>query len=347
MEDIIEKIDFVLPWVDASDPLWIESKAKHEDSNKDDKQTQTRFREMNTLKFVLRSIEKHCPWYNKIYLITVGHTPKWLNVSHPKIELITHEELFIDNEVLPVFNSNAIEMNLVNIKGLSNRFVHMNDDTVIINSLNKNRFFKNGKAVDFFHHGWIPRGKLFEQLKGKDTWIDALNNNLKLINRDFDSSSLSSKMLYNNSYSLKDKISNFIYKNFYRNIFWIKHWHHPQPYTKKTITSVYAKYSKEMIACSHNKFRSSSDITPYLYRYWHLINGDFSPYDYKDGFVAKITNFEYLKSNIKDLKDRSDINFVCFNDQMRNASDEEFKETTMVLEKYLETIFPTKASFEK
>ena len=345
----MEKIDFVLPWVDASDPYWVTSKKQYEDSgeNQEDNHTITRFRDMNTLKYALRSIEKNCPWFHKIYLITTGHIPDWLDLSHPKIKLITHEELFIDKTALPVFNSNAIEMNLVNIRGLSEKFVYLNDDMIIWKPLKIDRFFTNNKPVDFFHHAWIPRNKLFELLKGKDIWIDAINNNIRLINEKFIIFKIDNNQYYHHSYKTTDKVSNFFYINLYKKVFWIKHWHHPQPYCKKTIQEVYKTYPKEMIACSHNKFRSSSDITPYLYRYWHLIKGDFSPYDHQDGFVAKITNFSYLQKILKKLKENEKINFVCFNDQMNDISDKEFKQTSIILENYLKNIFPTKASFEK
>ena len=340
------KIDFVLPWVDSSDTQWQIGKDKYDNIlNQEDNHTQTRFRDMHTLKYVLRSIEKNCPWYNKIYLITTGHTPDWLDISHPRIKLITHEELFIDKTALPVFNSNAIEMNLVNIKELSEKFVYLNDDMIIWKPLKVDRFFTNNKPIDFFHHGWIPRNKLFELLKGKDTWIDALNNNLKLINNTFSAPPIDKK-IYHHSYSFKNKISNFLYKNVYKKVFWINHWHHPQPYCKNTIQEVYETYPKEMIACSHNKFRSSSDTTPYLYRYWHLMKGDFVPYDHNDGFVAKITSFSYLQKTLKELKENKKINFVCFNDQMSDVPDEEFEQTSIVLENYLQNIFPDKASFE-
>ncbi|HIP44142.1 MAG TPA: glycosyl transferase, partial [Sulfurospirillum arcachonense] len=70
----MEKIDFVLPWVDNSDLSWQEDRAKHDmNHNAKDHSTETHFRDMHTLKYVLRSIEKHCPWYHQIYIITTGH----------------------------------------------------------------------------------------------------------------------------------------------------------------------------------------------------------------------------------------------------------------------------------
>jgi len=341
------KIDFVLPWVDSSDTSWQEDKLRYEGKyNNEDRKNSTRFRDTNTLKYVLRSIEKNCPWYHKIYLITVGHTPSWLNVSHPKIELIAHEELFIDKANLPVFNSNAIEMNLVNIKNLSEKFIYLNDDMIIWKSLKKERFFKDNKPVDFFHHAWVPRNKIFEMLKGKDTWVDAINNNIRLLHNTSFTSSMSPNQYYHYSYSLKQKISNFIQKNIYKKLFWINHWHHPQPYTRHTLDSVYATYSKEMIDTSNHKFRSSKDITPYLYRYWHLVKGDFYPYFHNDGLVVKISSLKYLQSIITHINQSDTINFVCFNDQMSDVNQDEFNQIIVVLEKHLSSTFPQKASFE-
>jgi len=342
-----EYIDFVLPWVDPTDTVWQKDRMQYDKKfNLEDKSTATRFRDMNTLKYVLRSIEQYCPWYNKIYLITIGHYPKWLNVEHPKIELITHKELFIDKSALPVFNSNAIEMNLVNIQNLSETFVYFNDDMLIWKPLTKERFFKNSKPVDFFSHSWIPRNWLFEILKGKDTWVDAINNNIKLINTTFPQSKINSNQLYHKSYTYKIKINNFIYRYIYKKIVWINHWHHPQPYIKSTLKAVFGKFREKMIETSKHKFRSSSDITPYLYRYWHLMSGDFEPYFHNDGFVAKISSFEYLKNTISRLEEENFINFVCFNDQADSIDDKEFEKIALELTRYLESKFPQKASFE-
>ena len=301
---------------------------------------------MHTLKYVLRSIEKNCPWYNKIYLITIGHIPDWLDIEHPKIQLITHKELFIDTTVLPVFNSNAIEMNLINIKGLSEKFIYLNDDMIIWKEVEEGRFFKSNKPIDFFHHAWVPRNKLFSMIKGKDTWVDAINNNINLISDRFPISKMKKNQYYHHSYKIKNKISNLFYRTIHKKLFWINHWHHPQPYKKYTIQEVYDTYKEKMIKTSSHKFRSSSDITPYIYRYWHLIKGDFEPYYHHDGFVAKILSLDYLVNTIKKIEQDKSINFICFNDQANNIDYKEFEEISTKLENYLESKFPKKASFE-
>ena len=148
------KIDFVIPWVDGNDPVWQAKKDQYDTSTeKNYTNSNMRYRDWGTLRYVMRSIEKNCPWYNKIYLITEGHYPAWLDVNHEKIILVTHEELYFDKSHLPTFSSPSIEMNLPNLKNISDFFVYLNDDTLIMKKISEDRFFVDGKPVDFFSHG--------------------------------------------------------------------------------------------------------------------------------------------------------------------------------------------------
>jgi len=341
------KIDFVLPWVDGNDKKWQKEKAEYNPNQDTDANAQGRFRDMGTLQYMLRSIEKNCPWYNKIYIITTGHYPDWLDINHEKIVLVTHEELYFDKTHLPIFSSSSIEMNLANIKGLSKHFVYLNDDTIIMQTLKEKRFFVDNKPVDFLSHGWISRGKIFEKLKGRDSWVHSLNNNLNLINKNFYPLSLNQDSLYHKSYNLKTKISNFLLNNIYKKFLWLEHWHHPQPYLKSTLIDVYNEFKDEMMICSSNRFRANNDLTQYLYRYWRLARNDFYPYKHNDGYDADIVSYDYLKNAIEEIKENKNINFVCFNDQMFDANDEEFDRSKKLLVNYLDTIFQDKATFEK
>ena len=344
----MEKIDFVLPWVDSSDIRWQNNRNRYKYGNNDtdDANSEARFRDMETLKYALRAIETNCPWYNKIFLITEGHAPEWLNVDHEKIVLVTHEELFIDPSHLPVFNSSAIEMNLVNLKELSDTFIYMNDDFIIFNPVECKRFFKEGKPVDFFSHHFLPRGKLFEALKGRDTWIQSLNHILLLLNQKFTPVQPESKYLFHHTYSFSDKVNNFLLRYVFRKLIWISHWHHPQPFLKQTLQDVYRTFPDEMMQCSQNRFRSNDDLTQYIYRYWQLIKGDFYPYKHNDGLVANLDSFEILQEMITKLKTDNTLRFVCFNDSVK-LSDIEYTKVKHALLSFLEQHFPKKASFEK
>ena len=85
-----EKIDFVILWVDGNDPNWLEEKNKYigikGDSNIN------RFRNCDNLQYLFRGIEKYAPWVNKVFFITWGHLPKWLNTNNEKLEIVKHKK---------------------------------------------------------------------------------------------------------------------------------------------------------------------------------------------------------------------------------------------------------------
>jgi len=341
------KIDFVIPWVDPKDSKWQEDKKKYSQLFSGDNSNKL-FNDLGTLKYVFRSIENNCPWYNKIFLITCGHIPDWLNKEHPDVVIIKHDEFYFNIEDLPTFNSQSIEMNLANLKGLSEYFIYLNDDFIIMNKLDKSRFFINLKPVDFLSHGWIKRGKLFQLIKGYDVWVNSLNNCLYLINKNFPASQLNNESIYHSSYKLKDKLSNFLLKNVYRKILWLEHWHHPQPYLLSTLRKVHKEFSKEMATCSKHKFRSDNDLLQYIYRYWQLASNNFTPRKYNDGYVLKIKDYKSLQNGLSYIAGKDKLNFACFNDQVADkASQSDFQLIKQELTVYLENKFPEKSTFEK
>jgi hypothetical protein len=340
------KIDFVLPWVDGNDPLWLKEKEKYDNSiKKDYNNSSMRYRDWGTLRYVLRAIEQNCPWYHKIYIITEGHTPDWLDIEHEKIVLVTHSELYFDKTHLPTFSSSSIEMNLANIEGLSDKFVYMNDDTLILKPVEQNRFFKNGLPVDFFSHGWLARNKIFEKLRGMNSWANSIKNNIDLINRKFTDIKLNKEQLYHPTYSIKTKVSNLLFSNVYKKILWLEHYHQPMAYLKKTLHDVHVEFSEEMMECSKNRFRANNDLTQYLYRYWQLAKGEFYPSKFNDHKYYKIESKDDIDQCLQEI---DNYTFVCPNDSVsEEVAEEEYLYIETKLIEKLNKILPKKASFEK
>jgi len=340
------KIDFVIPWVDGNDRLWQKEKEKYDNSLlRDYTNSDMRYRDWGTLKYVMRSIEKNAPWYNKIYLITAGHYPEWLDLNSDKVELITHDELYFDKSHLPTFSSRSIEMNLPNLDKLAEKFIHMNDDTLITKKVDIDRFFIDNKPVDFLSHGWLPRNKLFKKLRGMNAWAHAIKNNIDLINNKFQPMDFNTDELYHYTYSRKTKISNWIMQNVYKEIIWLEHWHHPTPYLKRTLKDVSNEFPNEMMKCSKNRFRTNDGLNPYIYRYWQLATHNFYPFKHNDGLFCKIENKKDMNQCLRSM---GGYTFVCPNDSVPDTISEEeytYIETT-IIEK-LDKLFPNKASFEK
>ena len=85
----------------------------------------------NELRYSLRSLEKYAPWIRKVYVVTNGQVPQWLNKKHPKVNLVQHKDIFPNSSHLPTFSSSAIECHLHRIPGLSRFFLYLNDDIII------------------------------------------------------------------------------------------------------------------------------------------------------------------------------------------------------------------------
>ena len=165
------EIDFVLPWVDGTDLIWRKELDKYEISSPE-MNSEDRFRDWGNLIYIFRGIEKFTPWVRKIHFITYGHLPKWLNLDHPKLNIINHEDI-IPNKYLPIFNSHPIEICLNNIRDLSDKFVYFNDDFFILKKLKDTDFFKNNLPVDYAISDIMHQGVISH----------VIQNNIDIINK--------------------------------------------------------------------------------------------------------------------------------------------------------------------
>jgi len=128
-----EPIDAVYTWVDGSDPAFRHDLAKYlaVERNGSRPPPESLYYDNEELRYSLRSLERHAPWIRTIHIVTNGQTPMWLNTAHPRLRVVRHEEIFRDSGNLPTFNSNAIELHLHRIPGLSRRFLYLNDDLFV------------------------------------------------------------------------------------------------------------------------------------------------------------------------------------------------------------------------
>ena len=89
---MLNEIDIVIPWVDGGDPEWQAQHAQYRaDRNSDN--SSARYRDWETLRYWFRGIDKFAPWVRKVHFLTWGHLPKWLDVNHPKLNIVNHKDL--------------------------------------------------------------------------------------------------------------------------------------------------------------------------------------------------------------------------------------------------------------
>lgn len=143
------KIDLVYLWCNGNDTKWRERRAKYLKSvDSSDKQSfcAARIADNNDLLYSLRSVEMYAPWVNHIYIVTDDQCPEWLDITNSRVTIVDLKDIF-EEEILPLYNSDAIEMGLHKIKGLSEHYLYANDDMMFGRAVTPDFFFtSDGKA---------------------------------------------------------------------------------------------------------------------------------------------------------------------------------------------------------
>ena len=150
----IYDVDVVITWVNNKDPEWqkqwnkrfgnlsITELEAEADTNLQApiKQDSDRFSSSDELLYCLRSIDSYLNWIRNIYIVSNCSPPEWIDMENSRIHWIDHSEI-MEAEVLPTFNSHAIESCLHKIKGLSEHFLYFNDDFVLLKPTSRSSFF--------------------------------------------------------------------------------------------------------------------------------------------------------------------------------------------------------------
>lgn len=330
----MEKIDFVITWVDGADPKWLERRAKYAPKNNvksDDREA--RFRDLGTLKFVLRSIDMYAPWVNKVFLITEGHLPAWLNREASRLVIVKHDD-FIPQKYLPTFNSNTIELNIHRIKELSDNFVLFNDDTVLNKITTPEDFFVHSLPRDYGVYNAIPPMGEFSNI---------VMNDMIIINRFFDK-----RETFKKNWRKFIKIS--YGSNLLRSLLtlpWkpnLGYWnaHVLQSHRKQIFKEVWRQVDEGLDATCMNKFRSWNDLNHWLMRYWQLEKGEFEPQKRNFGKYLEITQPDEIKKMLSEEK----YTCLCINDNVFVTNENAEKAFDKISEA-LSSKFSRKSMFEK
>lgn len=320
-------IDLVYMWVDGNDPVWQQKKAKYYPSDtvlSEQTAGVARWRDNEELRYSLRSVEKYASWINHIYIVTDGQCPAWLDTSNPKITIVDHKDI-MPAEALPTFNSQAIESCIYKIKGLSERFIMANDDTLFVKPVGVDNFFdKEGRVIVRLMH--FERRKAARRGKYRMT-IYRMQN---LIREDF------GKKLYLGPHHNFDAYLKSDYQYCVENL-----------------------HTEEWQATAHHRFRHEHDmqrayVSYYMIAVGHATMRKVGRYNNIKGVFgsikAALTNRfgndsrcinNYSKNYAAQLAKYNPI-MICVNDSER-ATDEDGKR----MAEFLKELYPAKSSFEK
>lgn len=313
--DIRFDIDLVFSWVDGSSPEYIAARRARMAGvvvgEGDDHEA--RFRQIDELKYALRSVYMFAPWIRRIFVATDSAAPAWL-ADHPAVTFVRSEEFFADTSVLPTHNSQAVECQLHHIEGLSEHFLYSNDDMFFGRPVSPNMFFTPGGITKFIEAQ--TRIGLGENDAERSGFENAARVNRKLLWHRF--GRITTRHLE----------------------------HTATPLRRSVMAEMEREFPEEFRATAASRFRAASNIsvTNSLYHYYALLTGRAAVQT-----RAKVryidTTFRSGLNSLPKLLAKRNVDFFCLNDGSfpEVPADERASLVTDFLQKY----FPIKAPWEK
>ncbi|CAM3704417.1 Stealth CR1 domain-containing protein [Weissella cibaria] len=315
------KIDFVVTWVNGNDLEWQRKKNfyQRQESPTIAINDSQRYRQMGSLENWVDRVLKYAPWVNKVFIVK-DNQDLGFELPNSKFVKVNHSD-FIDKKYLPVFNSNSIEMNIDLIEDLSEHFVLFNDDVYLTAPVTKSDFFDdNGTPVEVGYMTILHASELFQH---------TTLNNLVYINKKFNKKQIlksNASKYINPIYGTKNLHSVF-------SLPWsdILGWHDEHitsSYKKSTFKEVYECFPELRESQSGNKFRTYSDVSHVLMKYWQIAKGDFIPRK-PDSFGRYVWVSEGPQTEIEAAL-TGKWKVVCINDDEMNDNAAEKAEKSLI-----------------
>ncbi|MCU1513767.1 MAG: sugar phosphotransferase [Microbacteriaceae bacterium] len=313
--DVDFDIDIVFSWVDGASIEWQRARARRMKSyvvgEGDD--SHARFRQLDELKYALRSVHLFAPWIRNIYIVTDSPRPDWLD-DHPKVTIVPSEQFFEDTSVLPTHNSHAVESQLQNIPGLSEHFLYSNDDMFFGRPVGPEMFFSSGGVSRFIEATTrIGLGDPNQQRSGFE--------NAARVNRAL----------------LRDRFGKLITRHLE---------HTPVPMRKSVVRELEAEFPEDFARTAASTFRSATDVsvTNSLYHYFALLTGR--------AVLETQAKVRYVDTTARSglvamdkLVARRNVDLFCLNDgSFPEISDEDRADAVRA---FLDGYFPVAAPWEK
>ncbi|MEU9338112.1 stealth family protein [Streptomyces sp. NPDC048290] len=314
--DVTFPVDVVYTWVDGEEPEMRAKRARYQDRGIAeilDKETNaSRYTSHDELKYSLRSLAMYAGFIRHIYLVTDGQKPHWLDDSAPGITVVDHRDIF-PADVLPVFNSHAIETRLHHIPGLSDHYLYFNDDVFVGRPITAEHFFHGSGLMK------VPVSPLkigIGKPHSEETATNSASKNVRAL--------------------LLDKFGRMTTNNFM---------HTPLPQQRETHLALEQLFPEDIRRTMGSRFRNPQDIAvtaPLLYQY-ALMTGHGVPGKYSFRYV-NISRPD-AEHRLADLRRNRRFDFFCLNDV--DVPAEEREQIGQRMNAFLDDYFPFPSPFEK
>ncbi|WP_068279204.1 stealth family protein [Aldersonia kunmingensis] len=313
--DIDFDIDMVFSWVDGSDREWQRARAARMQNfvTGEGDAHEARFRQVDELRYALRSVHLYAPWIRRIFVATDSAKPAWLG-DDPRVTFVRSAEFFVDPSVLPTYNSQAVESQLHHIPGLAEHFLYSNDDMFFGRPVGPQMFFSPGGITMFIEAmARIGLGSNDEERSGFE---NAARVNRRLLLQRF--GRITTRHLE----------------------------HAPTPLRRSVLGELEREFPEEFAATAASTFRASENIsvTNSLYHFYALLAGH--------AVVQTAARVKYVDTTTKAGLEEMDrllakrsMDFFCLNDGSFPEIDARTRASALTT--FLETYFPIPAPWEK
>ncbi|MFB8145830.1 stealth family protein [Microbacterium sp. NPDC056003] len=330
--DAVGPIDVVILWVDVRDPEWQSARRAARGGSADMRYTGAD-NDWDTLRYLLRSIDQYCPWAQRIHLVTPGHVPHWLVESHPRLSVVD-QRVLLPPDAAPSFNSMAVEVNLDRIPDLAPTFVYFNDDMLVLRETTVRDIVPRGRPAGF---------AVQNALTASNDWSHWVLNAVGAVNSVFDKRRV---MRARPAQWFSPRYGRHVLRNIallpWGSFTGFFEPHVPMVLRTKTFADVRRRLPELIETTTRSRVRSLSDVSPFLYRYWQLCTGDFSPVSpdaYGRFFEVSAASLDAVETHLRSSRSL----FVCLNDGP-DAHADGVRERLHAL---LDARFPHPSAFER
>ncbi len=316
-------IDAVYTWVDDSDSSWLAKKQRYDRSPVDTSASalgsrhQTKFHNRDELRYSLRSIERFVPFIRNVYIVTDDQRPHWLDVSHPKINVVSHHQIFPNTDALPTFNSHAIEACLHRINGLSERYLYLNDDFFFGRPVAWSYFFtSDGRALVYLSPATVDNSAPH----AGDTGLESSFKNDRFLLQSTFGKTIHNKVL-----------------------------HAPYAQSKTVVNEMEDRYQEMFEKTRFNRFKDTSDIsvaTALAQYYAYYTNRAVLKQLTDSALKFKYINVAspLLRPTLKHILGSRSFHCFCINEPISEYVDTDYFDH--IVTDFLRDYFPDKSSFE-
>lgn len=333
-------IDFVIAWVNGNDPKWQQSYLRHR--GKALKTDACRFRDWGFLRYWFRAVEMYAPWVHRVFFITNGQIPEWMNTDCEKLRIVRHEE-YIPEYMLPTFNARVINLNLHRIPDLSEHFVYFDDDMFLNAPVEPERYFVDGLPCDY--NAERQQAPLFNRVSGYGIYLTDYCN-IAVLNSLFNRLEVMAArpdLWMAGHLTEEDKqMTEIIGNDKCFHGFTLPH--NEKPFLKSAFAEAWEK-AGERLCASCTQFRIDYEPNIYFMRYWQLATNRFYPIpNRKDAGLVSIDRKSIMLTVM--AMNKPNIKSLCINDY-EGCSQEDFEIVAPELQKQWELKLPDKSRFER